>query len=52
MTEDELKYKVSYQNLLLYSLVLPPIGEDGAGATPAEGEPVDMFDLFNGMSSD
>jgi len=52
MTEDELKYKVSYQNLLLYSLVLPPIGDDNTGATPVEGEPVDMFDFFNGLSTD
>ena len=52
MTEEELKYKVSYQNLLLYSLVLPPIGEDNTGTGPTEGEAVDMFDLFNGMSSD
>jgi len=52
MTEEELKYKVSYQNLLLYSLVLPPIGEDNTGSSPAEGDPVDMFSLFNGLSTD
>jgi len=42
MTEDELKYKVSYQNLLLYSLVLPPIGEDSGSKDEAK----DMFDMF------
>jgi hypothetical protein len=42
MTEEELKHKVSYQNLLLYSLVLPPIGEDGG----SENETKDMFDMF------
>lgn len=53
MTEEDLKYKVSYQNLLLYSLVLPPMGtDDGKIATPNEGDPVDMFDLFNGLSKD
>ncbi|MCW8314218.1 hypothetical protein K7A41_23535 [Sphingobacterium sp. InxBP1] len=52
MTEEELKNKVSYQNLLLYSLVLPPVGDDNIGTGPAEGEPVDMFDLFNGLNSD
>jgi len=50
MTEEDLKYKITYQNLLLYSLVLPSQTEEGKSNDT--GETVDMFDFFNGLGGD
>jgi len=50
MTEEELKHKVSYQNLLLYSLVLPSVGDEGK--TESQKKPVDMFSFFNSIGED
>ncbi|GEM_PF-568508 len=51
--EHDLKWNMSYTNLLMYCSVLSASRpEDSGGGKPEEGEKVDMWDLFNGMSKE
>lgn len=50
MTEDQLKNEISYQNLLLYSLVIPSVSEDSESSQSKD--PVDMFGYFDSFGTD
>lgn len=46
-SEERLMWEIPFQNLMLYSLCLPSIGEDGEPEQSVA--PVDMFSYFDSM---